>query len=912
MNALEIEDAVSDLAELKFDSQNFPYLFLQAFGNKETTIKKLKSGASNKSDIPGAILQANNIHIISSKNGEVKKDLMLLKGSSNNQKFKVKYVLATDGESFESEDLNTGEIISCSYEEFSDHFGFFLSLAGISTVKQIRENTFDIKATNRLNKLYLELQKNNPSWIKTSKTNDINHFMARLIFCFFAEDTEIFKEKDLFVNTVQKMSDRNSSNTHEVIAEIFRAMNTDYQKRENENISKWAKNFPYVNGGLFEGDISVPTFTKIARSYLFSIGSLDWTKINPDIFGSMIQAIADEEERDHLGMHYTSVPNILKVLNPLFLDSLKNDYKESLNNPRKLINLRNKISKIRVFDPACGSGNFLVIAYKELREIENKINHARDEKGRRSEIPLTNFRGIELKSFSSEIARLALIIAEYQCNQLYIGQKQALDEFLPLDKNNWIICGNALSLDWFSICSPNNKSSKILSEDLFDTTNDLNNIDYENEDGEIYICGNPPFKGSQDQTKEQKNDLLNVFKKYKISHKQIDYVGAWFLKTSEYISKVRCKAALVSTNSLCQGRLVSILWPVLFKLGVCINFAYTSFKWFNLAKQNAGVIVIILGLSSEKNTKKYIYTDTANDSFEVMETTNITPYLTPGDDFIIKPHTLSISKLPEMSFGNMALDGGNLILSNDEVNNLDLTDEQRKLFIRRLYGADEFINGKIRYCLWINDEDVEYAKNINSIRNRIDLVRKFREESSDKGTNDKATIPYQFRENHGSKNQTIIVPRSTSETRDYLPVGLVDKNSVVTDACCAIYDGPLWCISLIASRVHLVWTAIACGKLKTDYRYSKTLGWNAFPFPELTEKNKADLTKCAEEILLSREENFPMSIGEMYKPGKIPFNLLEAHKHNDEIVERILIGRKFKNDTERVLKLVELYKKLIK
>lgn len=480
MNAVEIEQAITDLAEKPFDPAGFPYAFLEAFGNKATTIKRLRAGASNKSDL-GGVLQTNNIHILTCNTGQVTTTLKALKDSPATAKGKAKFVLATDGVDFEAEDLNSGETVACAFKDFPDHFGFFLPLAGISTVRQISENAFDIRATSRLNRLYVELLKDNPEWGMSERRHDMNHFMARLIFCFFAEDTDIFIGQGKFTEIVAQMSAKDSTNTHEIIGTLFCAMNTRRENRAAAKIPRWADEFPYVNGGLFSGSMDVPKFSKIARSYFLHVGSLDWTKINPDIFGSMIQAIAEDEERGELGMHYTSVPNILKVLNPLFLDELRARLAEAGDNARTLLNLRKRIAKIRVFDPACGSGNFLVIAYKAMREIEAEINRRRGEPDRVSEIPLTNFRGIELRDFPAEIARLALVIAEYQCDVLYRGQRLALAEFLPLRNENWISCGNALRLDWLSICPPTGTGVKLVSDDLFHTPLDQAQIDFENE-----------------------------------------------------------------------------------------------------------------------------------------------------------------------------------------------------------------------------------------------------------------------------------------------------------------------------------------------------------------------------------------------------------------------------------------------
>lgn len=525
MNAVEIEEAVSALAECPFDAEEFPFAFLAAFGNKDTTIKRLRAGSSNASDLPGAVLQRNNIHIAVTAPGEVSATFVALKASPATVKAKAKFVLVTDGDTFEAEDTDSGETVACAFAEFPDHFGFFLPLAGITTVRQVRESSFDIRATSRLNRLYVELLKDNPEWGTAERRPDMNHFMARLIFCFFAEDTDIFHRSYPFTGTIETMSDRDSSNTHEVIGELFRAMNTRKEDHEAANIRNWARPFPYVNGGLFSGNLEVPRFSRIARSYLLHIGSLDWTKINPDIFGSMIQAVADDEERGALGMHYTSVPNILKVLNPLFLDDLRMHLAEADDNPRKLLNLRGRMAKIRVFDPACGSGNFLVIAYKEMRVIEAEINRRRGEEGRVSDIPLTNFRGIELRDFPAEIARLALIIAEFQCDVMYRGQRLALAEFLPLNAQNWITCGNALRLDWLNICPPTGTGVKLVGDDLFRTPLDQAQIDFENEGGETYICGNPPYLGSKWQTDENKADLGGVFEGRVKSWKSLDYVS---------------------------------------------------------------------------------------------------------------------------------------------------------------------------------------------------------------------------------------------------------------------------------------------------------------------------------------------------------------------------------------------------
>jgi hypothetical protein len=634
MNAVEIEEAVSQLAEAPFDPATFPFAFLEAFGNKETTLRKLRSGSANQSDLPDGVLQRNNIHIKVCAVGDVPATLTALRNSPATARFKARFLLATDGIQFESENIVDGETVACAYPDFHEHFGFFLPLAGITTVKQIRENAFDIKATGRLNRLYVELLKENPDWDGPARREDLNHFMARLIFCFFAEDTNIFHGERLFTSTIAQMSANDSSNTHTVLSELFRAMRTPLAERAAGNFRLWADAFPYVNGGLFSGAVEVPRFSRIARSYLLNVGNLDWTKINPDIFGSMIQAVADDEERGALGMHYTSVPNILKVLNPLFLDELRVQLEAADDNPRKLLNLRKRMARIRVFDPACGSGNFLVIAYKEMRAIEAEINRRRGEPDLKSEIPLTNFRGIEIRHFSCEIARLALIIAEYQCDVLYRGPQLALAEFLPLKDDNWITCGNALRLDWLSICPPTGTGVKVDPNDLF-STHDQAEIDFANEGGETYICGNPPYLGSTWQSKEQKADIREVVNGRTNSPGFLDYVSGWFIKAADWLQHSKGRAAFVSANSICQGQMVPLLWPIIWHNDCEILFAHTSFKWSNLASNNAGVTVAIICIARTSNEQKFLFEDERRET-SVRIGSAITPYLTFGKFIIVK------------------------------------------------------------------------------------------------------------------------------------------------------------------------------------------------------------------------------------------------------------------------------------
>jgi hypothetical protein len=738
----------------------------------------------------------------------------------------------------------------------------------------------------------------------------MNHFMARLIFCFFAEDTDIFKGTRLFTDTIAQMSAKDSSNTHEVIGELFRAVNTKNEDRESARIPRWADAFPYVNGGLFSGNMDVPRFSRIARSYLLHIGNLDWTKINPDIFGSMIQAVADDEERGALGMHYTSVPNILKVLNPLFLDDLREKLQEAGDNPRMLLNLRNRMARIRIFDPACGSGNFLVIAYKEMRAIEAEINRRRSEPDRRSEIPKTNFRGIELRDFPAEIARLALVIAEYQCDMLYRGYKLALAEFLPLDEQNWITCGNALQLDWLSVCPSTGTGVKLQSDDLFSTPLNQAQIDFENEGGETYICGNPPYKGSQTQTEEHKSDLKAIFDWRTTNWKSLDYVSGWFMKAADYGKRTRAVAAFVATNSICQGRQVDTLWSLIFGAGYEIAFAHASFKWANLASHKAGVTVVIVGISNFTGRTRLLFSEADDAGTIVKSVDNINAYLVPAPNVIVGQLSSPLSDIDDMTFGNMPNDGGYLLLDVNQATTAMRNDGVQQTFIRPAVGTEEFINGIERRCIWVQDADYEVARGNAWLRSRFDGVETKRRASSRVTTSKLGTVPFRFGEVRQTGDEVVmIVAKTSSELREYLPVGLFPRGTIVTEAF-GLFNAPLWNMALIASRLHLVWIATVCGKLETRYRYSNTLGWNTFPVPTLTEKNKADLTRCAEDILLAREHHFPATIADLYDADAMPDDLRRAHERNDEVLERFYIGRRFKNDTERLEKLFDLYTKV--
>lgn len=920
LNAVEIAEAVSELARQPFDADEFPYALLRAFGRKDVELKRLRK--NNTSDVAGGVLRRDSIHMAVTAPGEASAALQALRESPKSAANRVKFLLATDGDEVQAEETVTGDYRSFSLAELDRYFGFFLPLAGISAVRQIKDNPIDVRAVGRLNKLYLELLRENPEWEEEAKRPELNRLMARLVFCFFAEDTGIFMGETLFTSTVRQFSEDRSgiTNTDQVLAQMFLAMATptqhdgkpDARYRQAAGVKGYADALPYVNGGLFSDAGEVPRFTRAARNYLLHAGELDWKEINPDIFGSMIQAVADDAERGSLGMHYTSVPNILKVLNPLFLDSLNEALAEAGDSVRKLRALRRRIGRIRVFDPACGSGNFLVIAYRQMRDIEHEIIK-RTGDDPKSVIPLTNFYGIEIKGFAAEIARLALLIAEFQADARLISQQAARSMVLPLHRTGQIHEGNALRNNWLEVCPP---AAPVKEEwDLGGPTGrlalDENGLNAP-EETETYICGNPPYIWSNDQTPSQKSDLGELFGTRTRLWKQLNYVSGWFLKAAEYVAGHKARSAFVSINTVCQGQHVDALWPSLLDLDVRIFFAHTSFKWSNLASNNAGVTVVIVGLSSklDERGKVLLYTDEGTKG-ERRQVDNISPYLVPGPNLIVKKRSRPLASIADMIRGNMPYDGGNLLLSGDEFHE-EVPDEAKHLG-RRIYGSEEFLYGLVRYCLWIEDHSLDAALQVPAIEKRIIATKEARLRSTDSGARALALRPHQFREMNTGHRCTLVMPAVSSENRPYLPAGLIGPREVLTNRNYGIFDSELWPLSLLSSRMHLVWIATVCGRLELRYSYTNTLGWNTFPVPPLTGQDKVDLIRCAEDILLAREAHFPATIADMYDPERMDRDfpdLRRAHERNDETLERIYIGRRFRNDTERLEHLFALYTKM--
>ena len=883
MNPTEISDALEAISAQPFDAAEFPYAFASATGNAKATVSKLRPGARslNKSKLPGAVLMNRKFYYTPADLGGVDTALDRIRTDRKTAQHKPAILIATDGVELVAEHPTSGDTLRCAFPDLHRHFGFFLPAAGMTRFKAAEENEVDVKATGKLAKLYDALLKKNPEWTTQDRRHELNQFMTRVIFCLFAEDVGIFP-KDQFTRLVINHAGEKGAEAHVALVQAFTAMNRP--KTDRADLPAWTHELAYVNGGLFSGAIEAPVFDAIAWGYFQDAARLNWREINPDIFGSMIQSVADPSMRGELGMHYTSVPNILKVLGPLFLDDLDADIAKAWDKPAALERVLARLGRIRVFDPACGSGNFLVIAYRELRAREMKLLQRLEaltgtgQVQMWSRISLANFHGIEITDFAAETAKLALFIAEYQANSAMAELFGAATDALPLRDGGHIVRGNALRLDWDTVCPPPRS------------------------DEEVYIAGNPPFLGKAQQEDHHKADKDALFGGLHTNYKAFDYVVGWFYKAGHYIEGRNSHAALVSTNSVCQGDAASTIWSLILGRTREIGFAHRTFKWRNNASANAAVMCVIVGIRNRSSTTKTLY-----DGGIATPTSHINSYLLPMAEVDIRRTSVSPFTLPDMQFGNMPYDAGNLLMTPDQRRQLLEQHPEADRFVRRFMGSQEVVKGIERYCLWIDDSDLDEAMSIEGVARMVEATREARLKMKDKAGKALAAKPHQFREHYAPRNHAILVPRVSSERRPYLPVERVSSDVISSDLNQVLYDAPEWCLALIASRLHLVWIGTVCGKLKSDFRYSNTLGWNTFPVPRFTEAQLEALNASAREILKTRYRHHPKTIAELYDPDTMPDDLREVHRQNDALLETMYIGRPFRNDTERLEKLFKLY-----
>jgi type I restriction-modification system DNA methylase subunit len=877
MNIAQIEINLQKLIAT-FNKQSFIYDLLLAYGLPKASITRLRKGNLNLSKIEREISWKKKLFF----REEYKDDLHLtiteiVKGIKHNERF----VIATDYKTLLAIDTKTNEKLDIALLDLPKHYDFFLPWAGMEKAQHADENPADVKAAEKMAKLFDIIKKDNPD-DSPQFVHGLNVFLSRLLFCFFAEDTHIFEENQ-FTNALDSNTQKDGSDLNTFIDAVFYALNTPKQNRGN--ISKNLNAFPYVNGGLFEKDIKCPLFTRRSRQAIIDSGDLSWSAINPDIFGSMFQAVIGADQRGSLGQHYTSVPNIMKVIEPLFLNDLYEELDAAINSTpklkkKKLEALLKRIYNLKIFDPACGSGNFLIIAYKELRILEMKIFKAGGLMAL-SGIELSQFYGIEIDDFAGEIAKLALWLAEHQMNVEFFKEFGRSNPTLPLKEAGKIVQGNATRLDWEEVC-PKNK------------------------DGEIYILGNPPYLGARMQNKIQKSDMELVFGGNPI-YKDSDYIACWFLKAAEYIKGLQASYAFVSTNSVAQGEQVAYYWPLIFNYGLEIFFAHQPFKWGNSAKANAGVTVVIIGLRNLSNKAKHIFLGQHKSI-----ASNISPYLTNGDNVFVKRKSKILSNfLTHMSIGSMARDGGNLILTPDEKDQLLKLNPELDKIIHPLFGSLEFIQGKERFCLWIEDEQRKFAESVSEIKNRIQNVYNFRIESKAKTTNGYATIPHKFAQRCYQDTNPIIVPSTSSERREYIPIGYLNKGSVVTNSANVIYDTEPSLFGVLTSKMHNIWVKSVGGQLESRIRYSTEMVYNTFPFPQISTQRKNEITQAVFRILEEREKNSDKTLAQLYDPTKMPKGLREAHRQNDIIIEKCYRSTPFNSDEERLEYLFKLYEKMI-
>lgn len=903
---IEATDALERLGQRGTSAQEFVYDLLRIFAHwGDGQVRRAKEGPGNASK-DGRTLVVKDLIAYRPMDADSDipafyDEIKAMRDDPKIAKHLPRLYVVSDGKRVVAVDPKINDEYNNTVDALWRDFEFLTPLAGIEKVQHVAEAEADVKSAELMAKLFDDIRRYND--IRNPDTvHALNVFMSRLLFCFFAEDTGLFPGENLFTDTLRNHTKEDGSDLSEFIDRAFLIMSTN-DEAARAVLPKLYSVFPYVNGGLFREHFPIPRLSRRARRLILNCGDYNWREINPDIFGSMIQAVVTPEQRAGLGMHYTSVPNIEKVIRPLFLDSLNEEFEAACAEARekmaqkisyelatqRLKSLLDRLSKIKFFDPACGSGNFLIISYKRLRELEIRIWEALRDIAPVAVIPfptitLTQFYGIELDEYACDTATLSLWLAEHQMNVLFRDAFGVQPETLPLKPSGHIVCDNACRLDWDAVC-PHTSSD------------------------EVYIMGNPPYLGSSLQDSEQKEDMKIAIGDICKGYKKLDYIAVWFIKAAEYCKQSDASYAFVSTNSISQGEQVALLWPIIFNNGLEIKFAYTSFKWSNNAKSNAAVTVVIIGVGNKsKNTKKKLFSDT----IRIVE--NINPYLNSGADLIVKAAYSPLNGMQEMTYGCKANDDGNLILEQYEIDKLLREYPVAEKFIKPLMGSLEFIRDEHRFCLWIDDVDFSEAYSIPPIRDRIERNRIYRQNGSAEAKR-LAERPHQFREHYHISERSkekILVPAVSSERREYIPIGYVDKDTIISNSAFAVYDAEKWLFALLTSKMHNLWVRAVGGRLKTDIRYSATLCYNTFPFPKLTEAQKKELSILADNIITVREENYFLTLGEMYNPETMPEDLRQAHHQLDLAVERIYRPEPFASDEERLAHLFKLYAKMTK
>ena len=783
-----------------------------------------------------------------------------------------KYILISDFETFKLYDLEEDKNYEFTLNELYKNVHLFGFIAGYTKHKVVAEDPINIQAAQMMGKLH-------------DKLKDVGYdghplelFLVRLLFLGFAEDTSIF-EKRAFLEFLENKTSEDGSDLGSKLTELFQVLNTPFEKRL-KNLDESLATFPYVNGKLFEEFLPIPSFDSKMREILLECCYLDWSKISPAIFGSLFQSIMDKEHRRNLGAHYTSEANILKLIRPLFLDELYEKFEKVKKNKKQLAEFHKELSTLHFLDPACGSGNFLIIAYRELRILELeilKILYSENVLDISSIVwcDVDQFHGIEVEEFPAQIAQVAMWLIDHQMNMMISEHFGQYFVRLPLKKSANIVHANSLQISWEDVIS---------KEKL------------------TYILGNPPFIGKQLQNKEQKDDMARIFNKVQGAG-VLDYVTAWYLKASKYIQGTNIKVAFVSTNSIVQGEQVGILWKELFSnYGIKIHFAHQTFNWSNEAKSNAAVYVVIIGFASFDITNKKIfeYENINEEPFE-KEAKNINPYLVDSNDFFIEKRSKPLCNVTKMQTGSRANDQGKLLFSEDEKNEFIQKEPLSEKYFRQVMGAKEFINSIPRFALWLEDVNPSELRQMKYVLQIIEDIKKFRDKT-----------PHLFGSIRNPKHNYLFIPQMSSQRREYIPIGFLNKSIIPLDPHFVIDKATLYDFGILTSKFHMVWVDYVCGRLKSDYRYSNSIVYNNYPFPKnVSEKQKKAVEEKAQNVLNIRSQFSDCSLADLYDPLSMPPNLKKAHQELDKAVDNCYGSKLFKNDKERIEFLFGLYEEYL-
>jgi hypothetical protein len=796
------------------------------------------------------------------------------------------YILVSDFQRFKLYDLDLGNESEFELSNFVDNVHLFDFIAGYEKRVYKEGDPVNIEAAELMGKLHDRLKEIG----YTGHTLEV--YLVRLLFCLFADDTGIFDQKGIFWEYIDLHTKKDGSDLAMHIASIFDVLNTPTEKRL-KNLDESLAQFPYVNGKLFEEVLRPAAFDSKMREMLLEACAFDWGKISPAIFGSMFQAGMNPTERRNLGAHYTSEKNIQKLIKPLFLDDLYSEFEKIKGNRNKLLEFHRKIASLHFLDPACGCGNFLIITYRELRDLEilvlqelNKTGQLVTDVSAIIQVDVDRFAGIEYDEFAVRVAEVAMWLIDHQMNIKVSNEFGQYFVRLPLHKSAKIIHGNALQIDWHSI-TPKEK---------------LN-----------FILGNPPFIGKTYQNAYQKADMKLIFGNNQQSG-SLDYVTAWYIKASQFIQGTHIRCSFVSTNSITQGEQVGIIWQELFnQYRVKIHFAHRTFRWTNEAKGKAAVHCVIIGFGLEDIEIKRIfdYADVNNGEPTEKRAKNINPYLVEGSDLIIRKRSKPISDAPPMLYGNKIVDGGFYLFTDQDKEAFIQSEPLSQSLFRPILSGDEFLNGKNRWVLYLKDVKPEQLKKMPRVLERIESVKKYRLKSEKKQTRDLANTPTLFAEPRQPQKCFLLLPRTSSETRKYIPFAFYPTYFIVNDSCIALPDANLYNFGLLTSEMHMTWVKYVCGRLKSDYRYSNTIVYNNFPFPEtVTDKQKQTVETCAQAVLDTRAKYPGSSLADLYDPLTMPPDLIKAHQKLDKAVDLCYRPQPFTSELNRIEYLFELYEKL--